>query len=349
MTLVDGAGRIVHTNAAGQAMLSEGTVLRSARGKLAATDAEERALQDVIAATQDGDAAVGGKGMVLHAGPRSDFATGAVVVPIFQTAAYEFRSTEHAANLFALRDFGNIYSRIMNPTCDALKQKMAALEGGAASLAVSSGLAASALATQNLCRPGDNVVSSTDLYGGTWNLFANTLPSMGISARFVDPADPQAFRRATDERTRAFYAETLPNPKLTAFPIAEVAAIGREFGVPLIMDNTAAPVDLPPPRARRSDRRALHHEVYRPPWHRDRRHHRRWGQFRLVSAPPHAHGHPPNHRPAAIRLRTIGAKQRLARCGRVCPGRRNPVFAPRCLGRAMGLHAMGLRRLGAAR
>ena len=180
--------------------------------------------------------------LVLHAGPRNDETTGAVAVPIFQTTSYQFRSTEHAANLFALKDFGNIYSRIMNPTCDALEQKMAALEGGVAALAVSSGQAASAMALQNLCRPGDNVVSSTDLYGGTWNLFANTLPSMGINVRFVDPADPEAFRRATDDRTRAYYAETLPNPKLTVFPIGEVAATGRELGVPLIMDNTAAPV-----------------------------------------------------------------------------------------------------------
>jgi O-acetylhomoserine (thiol)-lyase len=179
---------------------------------------------------------------VLHAGPRNDGATGAVAVPIFQTTSYQFRDTEHAANLFALKDFGNIYSRIMNPTCDALEQKMAALEGGVAALAVSSGQAASALSIQNLCRPGDNVVSSTDLYGGTWNLFANTLSSMGITVRFADPADPESFRRATDDRTRAYYAETLPNPKLTVFPIGEVAAIGRELGVPLIMDNTAAPM-----------------------------------------------------------------------------------------------------------
>ena len=180
--------------------------------------------------------------VVLHAGPRFDASSGAVAVPIVQTTAYQFRSTEHAANLFALKDFGNIYSRIMNPTCDALEQKMAALEGGVAALAVSSGQAASAISIQNLCRPGDNIVSSTDLYGGTWNLFANTLPSMGITVRFVDPKDPEAFRRATDDRTRAYYAETLPNPKLTAFPIGEVAAIGRELGVPLIMDNTAAPL-----------------------------------------------------------------------------------------------------------
>jgi O-acetylhomoserine (thiol)-lyase len=180
--------------------------------------------------------------MVLHAGPRSDGTTGAVAVPIVQTTSYQFRNTEHAANLFALKEFGNVYSRIMNPTCDALEQRVAALEGGVAALAVSSGQAASAIALQNLCRPSDNVVSSTDLYGGTWNLFANTLPSMGIEVRFVDPADPEAFRRATDSRTRAYYAETLPNPKLTVFPIGEVAAIGRKLGVPLIMDNTAAPL-----------------------------------------------------------------------------------------------------------
>ena len=180
--------------------------------------------------------------LVLHAGPRSDGATGAVAVPIFQTTSYQFNSTEHAANLFALKEFGNIYSRIMNPTCDALEQKITALEGGVAALAVSSGQAASALSIQNLCRSGDNIVSSTDLYGGTWNLFANTLPSMGINVRFADPSDPEAFRRATDERTRAYYAETLPNPKLTVFPISEVATIGRGFGVPLIMDNTCAPM-----------------------------------------------------------------------------------------------------------
>ena len=184
--------------------------------------------------------------MVLHAGPRGDAGSGAVAVPIFQTASYQLGSTEHAANLFALKEFGNIYSRIMNSTCDALEQRIAALEGGVAALTVSSGQAATTMALQNLCRPGDNVVSSTDLYGGTWNLFANTLPSMGIKVRFVDPAQPEAFRRATDDRTRAYYAETLPNPKLTAFPIGEVAAIGRELGVPLIMDNTAAPTMCQP-------------------------------------------------------------------------------------------------------
>jgi O-acetylhomoserine (thiol)-lyase len=180
--------------------------------------------------------------LVLHAGWRSDPATGAVAVPIYQTTSYQFHSTEHAANLFALKELGNIYTRIGNPTNDILEKRVAALEGGVAALAVASGQAASAFAIQNLARAGDNIVSSTDLYGGTWNLFANTLKDQGIEARFVDPSDPENFRRATDARTRAYYAETLPNPKLIVFPIAEVAAIGRSFGVPLIVDNTAAPL-----------------------------------------------------------------------------------------------------------
>jgi O-acetylhomoserine (thiol)-lyase len=130
----------------------------------------------------------------------------------------------------------------MNPTCDVLEQRITTLEGGAAALALGSGQAASTLAVLNLCQAGDNFVSSTDLYGGTWNLFANTLSGFGVEVRFVDPADPQAFRNATDARTRCYYAETLPNPKLNVFPIREVADIGRELGVPLIVDNTAAPI-----------------------------------------------------------------------------------------------------------
>ncbi len=180
--------------------------------------------------------------LALHAGYRADPATGAVAVPIYQTTSYQFRNTEHASNLFVRDEIGDIYIRIMNPTCDVLEQRVTALEGGAAALAVGSGQAASAMAIQNIARVGDNIVSSTDLYGGTWNLFANTLKDQGIEVRFVDPADPEAFRRATDERTRAYYAETLPDPKLQVFPIAEVAAIGKSFGIPLIMDNTAAPL-----------------------------------------------------------------------------------------------------------
>src|ERR1700744_4827110 len=180
--------------------------------------------------------------IALHAGWRADPATGAGAVPIYPTTSYQFQSTQHAENLFALKELGNIYTRIMNPTNDVLEKRVAALEGGVAALALASGQAASAYALQNLARAGDNVVSSTDLYGGTWNLFANTLKDQGVEVRFVDPADPNGFARASDARTRAYYAETLPNPKLTVFPIAEVAAIGRPLGVPLIVDNTATPI-----------------------------------------------------------------------------------------------------------
>ncbi len=178
----------------------------------------------------------------LHAGYRSDSATTSVAVPIYQTTSYQFNSTEHAANLFALKELGNIYTRIGNPTLAVLEERLAALEGGVAGLAVASGQAASLFAVQNICHAGDNFVCSTDIYGGTWNLFANTIETMGIECRFVDPSDPENFRRATDDKTRCYYGETLPNPKLTVFPISEVAAIGQELGVPLIMDNTASPI-----------------------------------------------------------------------------------------------------------
>ncbi len=180
--------------------------------------------------------------IVLHAGYRADPATGSVAVPIYQTTSYQFQHSQHAENLFALKELGNIYTRIMNPTCDVLEKRLTALDGGAAALALSSGQAASAIAIQNIAGAGDNIVSSTDLYGGTWNLFANTFKTMGIEVRFVDPTDPQAFRKATDNKTRAYYAETLPNPKLKVFPIREVADIADELGVPLIVDNTAAPI-----------------------------------------------------------------------------------------------------------
>ncbi len=178
----------------------------------------------------------------LHAGYRADASQGSVAVPIHQTTAYQFNSAEHASNLFALKELGNIYSRIMNPTQAVLEERMAALEGGVAALALSSGQAASLFAVQNICHAGDNFVCSTDVYGGTWNLFANTMKTMGIECRFVDPADPENFARATDARTRCYYGEMLPNPKLTVFPVAEVAAIGRKLGVPLIVDNTASPI-----------------------------------------------------------------------------------------------------------
>ncbi len=184
--------------------------------------------------------------LALHAGWRRDEATTAVAVPIYQTTSYQFNDASHAARLFALQELGNVYTRIMNPTTDVLEKRVAAIEGGVAAVAVSSGQAATALSVQNLAHVGDNIVASTDLYGGTWNMFANTFKDMGIEVRFVDPADPHNFARATDDRTRAYYAETLPNPKLELFPIAEVADIGRPLGIPLIMDNTAAPLIVRP-------------------------------------------------------------------------------------------------------
>jgi O-acetylhomoserine (thiol)-lyase len=180
--------------------------------------------------------------IALHAGYRADPTTGAVAVPIYQTTAYQFESTEKASNLFSLSELGNIYSRIMHPTSDILEKRMSSIEGGVAALAVSSGQSASAFSVQNIAQAGDNIVCSTDIYGGTWNLFNNTLKQQGIEVRFVDPIDPNNFSKATDDKTRAYYAETLPNPKLRVFPIAEVASIGRKLGIPLIVDNTSAPL-----------------------------------------------------------------------------------------------------------
>ncbi|NCF48358.1 MAG: bifunctional O-acetylhomoserine aminocarboxypropyltransferase/cysteine synthase [Bacteroidetes bacterium] len=184
--------------------------------------------------------------LALHAGYRSDPATHAVAVPIYQTTSFQFGSTEQAANLFGLSELGNIYSRIMNPTNDVLEKRLTAIEGGAAALTVASGQTATTYAVQNLAVAGDNIVSSSDLYGGTYNLFQNTLRQQGIEVRFVDPSRPENFADASDDRTRAYYAETLPNPKLEVFPIAEVAAIGRDRGIPLIVDNTAAPLLVRP-------------------------------------------------------------------------------------------------------
>ena len=184
--------------------------------------------------------------IVLHAGYRAEPTTGSVAVPLYQTTSYQFRDTQHAADLFALKELGNIYTRLMNPTNDVLEQRVAALDGGVAAVALASGQAASTFSILNITQAGDNIVSSTDLYGGTWNLFANTFKQMGIEVRFADPSDPENFRRLTDDKTRAYYAETLPNPKLHVFPIRDVANIGDELGIPLIVDNTAAPVICKP-------------------------------------------------------------------------------------------------------
>jgi len=175
----------------------------------------------------------------LHAGQKPDPTTGSRAVPIYQTTSYQFRDTEHAANLFGLKELGNIYTRIMNPTTDVLEQRVAALEGGSAALAHSSGQAAITAAILNLAGAGDHIVSVSQLYGGTYNLFHYTLPKLGIEVSFVDGDDPENFRKAVKKNTKAFYGEGLGNPRLNIFPFAEVGKIAQEAGVPLIVDNTA--------------------------------------------------------------------------------------------------------------
>jgi len=176
--------------------------------------------------------------LALHGGQVVDPATNARAVPIYATTSYVFNDADHAARLFALQEPGNIYTRIMNPTNDVFEKRMALLEGGVGALALASGQAAETLALLNIMKAGDELVSANSLYGGTYNLFNVTLPRIGISVRFVDPVDPQNFRRAITARTKALYAETVGNPKLDTLDVEAVAAIGREYGLPLIVDNT---------------------------------------------------------------------------------------------------------------
>jgi O-acetylhomoserine (thiol)-lyase len=176
----------------------------------------------------------------VHAGASADPTTGSRAVPIYQTVAYNFKSTEHAANLFGLREFGNIYSRIMNPTNDVLEQRIAALHGGTAAVAVASGHAAENLALLNLAGSGDSIVSSTSLYGGTWNIFLHTFKRLGITVEFVEPTDVQGFIDASDDTTKAWFVETIGNPRLDVPNIRALADAGRELGIPLIVDNTFA-------------------------------------------------------------------------------------------------------------
>jgi O-acetylhomoserine (thiol)-lyase len=174
----------------------------------------------------------------VHAGQTPDPVTGARAVPIYQTTSYVFNDAEHASNLFALKEFGNIYTRIMNPTNDVFEQRVAALEGGAAALAVASGSAAITYAVLNIAGAGDNIVAASTLYGGTYNLFKYTLPKLGVDTVFVDPEDPENFRNAIDEKTKAVYIESIGNPGINIIDIEKVAAVAHENGVPLIIDNT---------------------------------------------------------------------------------------------------------------
>ena len=174
----------------------------------------------------------------LHSGYSPDPTTGSRAVPIYQTTSYQFKSTEHAANLFALKELGNIYTRLMNPTTDVLEQRLADLEGGVGALAASSGHAAQAQAIFTLCNAGDHIVTSSRLYGGTYSQFKYTLPKLGISVTFVDPTDPANFEAAIQPNTRLIYGETLGNPDISVFPIEEVAEIARRHKVVLMLDNT---------------------------------------------------------------------------------------------------------------
>ena len=179
--------------------------------------------------------------LAVHAGQTPDPATHARAVPIYQTTSYVFESAEHAANLFALKEFGNIYTRIMNPTTDVLERRLAALDGGVAALAVSSGQAAITLAVLNITRAGQNIVSTSYLYGGTYNLFNYTLARMGIEVRFVDSSDPKNVAAAIDDNTRLVYMESIGNPKNNVDDFEAIAAVAHDHGIPFVVDNTVSP------------------------------------------------------------------------------------------------------------
>ena len=178
--------------------------------------------------------------LALHAGQVPDPTTGARAVPLYQTTSFVFKDSEHAANLFALKEFGNIYTRIMNPTTDVFEQRIAAIEGGTGALGVSSGMAATTLALLNITQVGDEIVSANNLYGGTYQLFHYTLPKLGREVKFVDSQKPEAFRKAITPKTRAVFAETIGNPKLDVPDFEALAKIAHEAGVPLVVDNTIA-------------------------------------------------------------------------------------------------------------
>jgi O-acetylhomoserine (thiol)-lyase len=191
--------------------------------------------------------------LAIHGGQAPDPTTGARAVPLYQTTSYNFRDADHAANLFGLKEFGNIYTRLMNPTTDVLEKRLALLEGGVGALATASGQAAETLAILNILNAGDHIVSSASLYGGTYSLFAHTLPKLGITTTFVDPSDPQNFAAAITEKTRLVFAETMGNPKLDTLDIAAVAGIAHAAQLPLMIDNTTPSPALVNPIAHGAD------------------------------------------------------------------------------------------------
>jgi O-acetylhomoserine (thiol)-lyase len=184
--------------------------------------------------------------LALHGGQEPDPTTGSRAVPIYQTTSYQFKSTEHAANLFGLKEFGNIYTRIMNPTTDVLEKRIALLDGGVGALAVSSGQAASTLAVLNIAQAGDNIVSADNLYGGTYNLFHYTLPKFGVEVKFVKSNDLTAFQKAITPATKAIYAESIGNPKLDVADLEGISKVAHKNGIPFILDNTVSPYLLRP-------------------------------------------------------------------------------------------------------
>lgn len=184
--------------------------------------------------------------ILLHGGQEADSATGARAVPIYQTTSFQFKNSEQAANLFALKEFGNIYTRMMNPTTDVFEKRMAALEGGVGALATASGMSAITLSILNIAKAGDEIVSADNLYGGTYTLFRYTLDKMGIKVKFVDSGSLEGFKEAITDKTKALYIESIGNPKLDVADIKELSNIAHRKGIPLIVDNTTAPYLLHP-------------------------------------------------------------------------------------------------------
>ncbi|MFH1542512.1 MAG: homocysteine synthase [bacterium] len=184
--------------------------------------------------------------ILLHAGQEADPTTGSRAVPIYQTTSYNFKSTEHAANLFGLKEFGNIYTRLMNPTSDVFEKRVAALDGGVGALAVASGQSAITLSILNIAQNGDEIVSADNLYGGTYTLFKNTFAKFGIKVNFVDSSDPENFKKAITPKTKAIYVEGIGNPKLNVTDLEAIAKVAHDAGIPLIVDNTASPYLLKP-------------------------------------------------------------------------------------------------------
>ena len=184
--------------------------------------------------------------LALHGGQEADPTTGARAVPIYQTTSYQFKNTEHAANLFGLKEFGNIYVRLMNPTTDVLEKRVALLDGGVGALAVASGQSAITLALLNIAQAGDDIVSADNLYGGTYNLFHYTFPRLGINVNFVKSNDLAAFERAITPKTKAIYAESIGNPKLDVADLEDMAGVAHKKGIPFVLDNTVSPYLLHP-------------------------------------------------------------------------------------------------------